>query len=750
MRDRLRRGIATIAFFSIAVSSLILHAQEKKHLAFEQIFKNAEPKIIQSLPSVVGWADDSHYLESKKKAGDESSKIYAVDAETGAETVARDLFQYKTLVGDSIDPSEPVAANESYTKLIYSKHGDLFYLNTEKSEFKRLTKSPGEEKNPTLSPDGNFVAFTRDNDLDAIDVRTGKEYQFTNDGSNVIYNGWASWVYYEEILGRPSRYRAFWWSPDSKKIGFYRFNDASVPLFPLYNHLGVHGSLENTRYPEPGDPNPEVRIGFVSVIDGGVVWADFNENADQYFGMPFWTPDGRQLFVQWMNRRQDTLRIFSVDPASGKTNAVYTEHQPSWVDWFTTVNFRKGNRGFILKTDKDGWSHLEVHGMDGTLKRRLTHGKWSVVDLKLIDDDAGKVYFTARKEASTRTDLYLVHLDGTGLERLTSGEFNHSVDVSTNGSYFIDTYTNASTPSRMALYKNTGGLVRDLGDSKTKVFDEHLLAKSELFRIRTADGYELPALWTLPTDFDATKKYPVLISIYGGPNSMNVSDSWGGIREQWLALEGVIQFSVDHRGSGHFGKEGVALMYRNLGKWEMNDYIEAVKWLRRQPFVDSTRICITGSSYGGYVTCMALTAGADYFTHGIAGSSVTDWLLYDSHYTERYMGLPSENPEGYKNGSVMTYADKYRGKLRIVHGTTDDNVHMQNILQLVDKLEDLDKDFELMIYPNGRHGWGGAKAIHDWNETYRFYYKYLIRKEFPEALFKSVGTMSRGGVRRRR
>jgi dipeptidyl-peptidase-4 len=750
MKDRIRTGVIAIVFFSFAVSSLILHAQEKKHLTFEQIFKGAEPRVTQPLPVISGWLDDKHYLESKKKEGDDRAKVYAVDAETGAETVVRDLRQYHALAGDSIDPSEPAAANETYTRLIYTKNGDLFYLNTEKREFKRLTNTPAEEKNPTLSPDGNFVAFTRNNDLYAIDLTTGKEYRYTKDGSNVIYNGWASWVYFEEILGRSSRYRAFWWSPDSKKLGFYRFNDASVPLFPLFNHLGVHGSLENTRYPEPGDPNPEVRIGIVSVNDGGVVWADFNEQADQYFGMPFWTAEGRQFFVQWMNRRQDTLRIFSVDPATGKTNAIYTEYQPSWVEWFTSINFLKGNSGFVLKTDKDGWSHLYVHSMDGALKNRLTSGRWSVVDLKQIDDDAGKVYFTARKEASTRIDLYSVHLDGSGLERSTSGEFNHSVDVSTKGSYFIDNYTNASTPSRMALCRNSGKRVRDLGDSKTKAFEDCLTARSKLFHIKTPDGYELPALWTLPTDFDSTKKYPVLFSVYGGPNSMNVSDSWGGIREQWLSLEGVIQFSVDHRGSGHFGKDGVALMYRNLGKWEMIDYIEAVKWLRRQSFVDSTRICITGGSYGGYVTCMALTAGADYFTHGIAGSSVTDWLLYDSHYTERYMGLPSENPEGYKNGSVLTYADKYRGMLRIVHGTTDDNVHMQHILQLVDTLEDLNKNFELMIYPNGRHGWGGAKAVHDRNETYRFYYKYLIRKEFPEALFKSVGIVPRGGARRRR
>jgi dipeptidyl-peptidase-4 len=259
-----------------------------------------------------------------------------------------------------------------------------------------------------------------------------------------------------------------------------------------------------------------------------------------------------------------------------------------------------------------------------------------------------------------------------------------------------------------------------------------------MIRIRTSDGYDLPASLMLPTSFDPRKRYPVLISIYGGPLSATVSDSWRDLTSQWLAMEGVIQMSVDHRGSGHFGKKGAALMHRNLGKWEMHDYIEAVKWLRAQGYVDTTKVCITGGSYGGYVTCMALTYGADYFTHGIASSSVTDWQLYDSHYTERYMDSKDENPEGYAFGSVMTHADKYKGLLRIVHGTMDDNVHMQNSIQLVDKLEDLGKHFEVMLYPNGRHGWRGPKASHDRSETYRFYYRYLLEKEFPAEQFKSV------------
>jgi len=498
----------------------------------------------------------------------------------------------------------------------------------------------------------------------------------------------------------------------------------------------VHGSLENTRYPKAGDPNPEVRIGIIHPGDSQIRWADFNEKLDQYFGAPIWIPNGKEVIVQWMNRQQDTLILYSIDPQSGRKRAIYTEHQQSWIDWFESIYFLKDNNRFILRSDKDGWSHLYITSMDGSVNRQLTSGSWNVSSLLFVDEKNGFVYFTARKEASTQTDFYKITLDGQNLARLTFGESDHSVRLSPNGKYFITTYSNLSTPSKMALFTTGGKLVRDIADSKTKEFDDYHIAYTELFRVKTPDGYDLPVTWILPTDFKENNQYPVLINIYGGPNSETVSNSWGGLRSQWLAMEGVIQISIDHRGSGHFGKAGVALMHRNLGKWEMNDYIEVVKWLKEKPFVDSTKICITGGSYGGYVACLALTYGADYFTHGLALFSVTDYRLYDSHYTERYMDTPEENPEGYKNGSAMTYADRYKGMLRIVHGTMDDNVHMQNSIQLIDKLQDLKKHFEFMIYPGGRHGWGGPKAAHLRSETYRFYYTYLLEKEFPENLFK--------------
>jgi dipeptidyl-peptidase-4 len=330
-----------------------------------------------------------------------------------------------------------------------------------------------------------------------------------------------------------------------------------------------------------------------------------------------------------------------------------------------------------------------------------------------------------------------VDYSGKNLKRLTFGEYTHQIQMSPNGKNFITTYSNVSTPPKRTLLDNNGKIVKELGDSKADDFDQYIYGKTEMITIPSEDGqYQLPAVITYPTDFDQTKKYPVVFSIYGGPNAGSVTNSWKGTGNQWWANEGIVQIAVDHRASGQFGKEGVALMHRNLGKWEMKDYGTAAQWLKAKPWVDSKKLLITGHSYGGYMSALALTMGADNFDFGYAGAPVTSWELYDSHYTERFMDTPQENPEGYKAASVLTYVDKYKGLLRIMHGDMDDNVHVQNTIQLVDKLTNTNKHFELMIYPGSRHGFGPAKAAHDRAERFRFYYQYLLNKPVPEGLIK--------------
>ncbi len=697
-----------------------------KRLTYAQVFEGRGPRLLAKLPRVVGWLSDAEYLEIRQDTTDNRRKLYAVEAATGSSRVYLDPEDFKEILPAGFHLLGAVERTPDYRILIFSRKNDLYMLDTQRREFRRLTANPGRERNPRLSPDGKWVAFTRDHNLYTIDLRTGLEYQLTADGSETIYNGWASWVYYEEILGRPSRYRAFWWSPDSKRLAFLRFDDSPVPRFPIFHPGGVHGELEMERYPKAGDPNPKVRLGIVSADGGEIVWADFDENADEYIAWPFWTPDGGTLTVQWMNRDQTDLIIYKVDPETGAKEALYREHQDTWVEFFEDLRFLEHEPAFLVRSDVDGYRHLYLYGMDGELRKRLTRGKWSVTHIELVDEENGYVYFTANRGESTENHLFRVSLKGGRIEKLTADPGTHRIRMSPGGSYFIDTYSNIQTPPRMVLCRCNGEQERLLGDSRSPELDKYELGKVELFRIPIEGGYRLPARWVLPPDFDPQEKYPVIISIYGGPGAGTVRNAFPSrFREFYYAQQGAIVMSIDHRGSGHFGKKGVSQMHRNLGKWEMHDWIEAVKWLLKKPFVDSTRIGIMGGSYGGYATLLALTVGARYFTHGVSLYPVTDWRLYDTVYTERYMDKPDENPEGYRFGSVLTHADSLRGKLLIVHGTADDNVHMQNTLQLIDKLQLLGKPFELMLYPEERHGIG-RRGRH----LQRLVYDFWVRNGF--------------------
>jgi dipeptidyl-peptidase-4 len=698
----------------IATACIGLSAQAQQKRLTQAQAMGTELSLTKPMNMVSGWSDENHYIEFDSK----ERKQYAVDIKTGERT-----------------PYTPPPKSDVNVMI---KDKDV-YIQYGKEEAKRLTNNPGEELNPTLSPDGKYVAFTRNNDLYAVEVASGKEIRYTTDATDVIYNGYASWVYFEEILGRATRYKAFWWAPNSKHLAFMRFDDTKVPMFPINGSTGQHGYVEKTRYPKAGDPNPEVKIGFAPTEGGTVVWADFNQKDDQYFGTPYWSFDGSNMMVQWLNRGQDNLKFYAVDPLTGAKKEIYDEKQSSWVDldFDGRIEYLKDNKHYILKSDKTGWAHFYLYTLDGKLINPITAGKWQVGNLLYTDEKSKVIYFTARKEASTRTDLYRIDYSGKNLKRLTFGEYTHQVQISPNGKNFITTYSNVTTPQKRTLLDNNGKVVKELGDSKAEDFDQYIYGKTEMITIPSEDGlYQLPAVITYPTDFDQTKKYPVVMSIYGGPNAGTVTNSWKGTGNQWWANEGIIQIAVDHRASGQFGKEGVALMHRNLGKWEMKDYGTAAQWLKAKPWVDSKKLLITGHSYGGYMSTLALTMGADNFDYGYAGAPVTSWELYDSHYTERFMDTPQENPEGYKAASVLTYVDKYKGLLRIMHGDMDDNVHVQNTIQLVDKLTNTNKHFELMIYPGSRHGFGPSKAAHDRAERFRFYYQNLLNKPVPAGLIK--------------
>ena len=670
------------------------------------------------LPRFVRWVDNTQFVLNTKRGEDAAPKNYLYNLATKQYTIA---------------PAELVPTEKS----VVLKKGDLF-LRDNGTEV-QLTFDNAEEKNPTLSPDGNYVGYTKNNNLYTLSLATKKEVAITNDGATGILNGYASWVYFEEIFGRPTQYRAFWWSPDSKYISFMRFDERKVPMFPIYNSEGQHGFVEETRYPKAGDQNPTVKIGWTTPEGGSITWADFNEADDQYFGWPIWNPNNNAMWLSWMDRGQNNLKIYELNMTTGAKKPVYTEYQKTWIDLEDRnggrINFIPNNKGYIAQADASGWNQLYMYDMEGKMQYPITNGKFTVLGIRQIDEKNKTIYFTARGiENSARIDLYSVGFDGKNQKRLTVGDFNNAqVYLAPDAKNFVTLYSNIQTPTTLALINVQKKSVEVLGTATPANFDASKLAKTELIRIKSADGlFELPALVTWPKKMDPNKKYPLLVSIYGGPNAGTVMDSWSSnpTKEAW-AEEGLIQVAFDHRASGHFGKEGVNYMYRNLGYWEMEDYMTMAKWFIANGQADPTKIAITGFSYGGYMSSYALTYGASVFTHAMAGGSVTAWELYDSHYTERFMDTPGENPEGYKSSNVMTHLKNFKGVLQLVHGTMDDNVHMQNSIQLLSALQDQGKPVEFMLYPGGRHGWGGAKGKHFTDLKNQFIYKHLLEKAMP-------------------
>ena len=670
------------------------------------------------LPRFVRWVDNNQFVLNTKRGDDAAPKNYVYNLTTK---------QY------SIAPADVVPTE----KMVYLKKGDVFLK--ENGAETQLTFDVAEEKNPTLSPDGNYVGYTKNNNLYTLSLATKKEVAITNDGATGILNGYASWVYFEEIFGRSTQYRAFWWSPDSKYISFMRFDERKVPMFPIYNSEGQHGFVEETRYPKAGDQNPTVKIGWTTPDGGSITWADFNEMEDQYFGWPIWNPNNNAMWLSWMDRGQNNLKIYELNMTTGAKKPVYTEYQKTWIDLEDRnggrINFIPNNKGYIAQADASGWNHLYMYDMEGKLQYPITNGKFTVLGIRQIDEKNKTIYFTARGiESSARIDLYSIGFDGKNQKRLTVGDYNNAqVYLAPDAKNFVTLYSNVQTPTTLALINAQKKTVEVLGTATPANYDVTKLAKTELIRIKSADGlFELPALVTWPKNMDPNKKYPLLVSIYGGPNAGTVMDSWSSnpTKEAW-AQEGLIQVAFDHRASGHFGKEGVNYMYRDLGHWEMEDYMTMAKWFIANGQADPTKIAMIGFSYGGYMSTYALTYGASVFTHAMAGGSVTAWELYDSHYTERFMDTPAENPEGYKSGNVMTHLKNFKGVLQLVHGTMDDNVHMQNSIQLLSALQDQGKQVEFMLYPGGRHGWGGAKGKHFNDLKNQFIYKHLLEKAMP-------------------
>ena len=628
--------------------------------------------------------------------------------------------------------------------------------------------------NLTFSPDSTKLAFTRDNDLYVVDIESGNETRLTYDGSDVILNGYASWVYYEEIFGRASRYSAFWWSPDSRKIGFYRFDNSQVPMFPIYSafanpaaaasqsqsprvtDLSLGGSLSETRYPKAGQTNPQVRIGIVDLTDecvgcpmrceDAITWADFDPTLDQYFGIPFWGSDSKEFFIARMPRLQNTIDLYAVNAEDGSKRHVYNETYKTWLNWFDGVVFTD-NGLYMAREFETGWQQIYFLSYDGQTFRRLTDGpNWDVTIVR-VDEKKGDVFFTAKRDAVAKQALYKVDKKGV-ITALTDPAYNATgITFSPDGKYFVASVSNVTAPTKVTVSQTSGKkapLV--VADMRGKDYDASKYALGELVYMTTEDGFKLPGMIVYPKDFDASKKYPVHVDIYGGPNTPQVRDRWvtPNAANQWYSDNGIIQITVDPRAAGHNGREGLDMIYRQLTVWEVKDFCAWADWLKALPYVDGDRIGVEGFSFGGTMTSMLLMQAPDKFHYGIAGGGVYDWALYDSHYTERYMDTPQNNPEGYEVSKVLNYVDGYPTSydvissgvektpvepvmLKLTHGTGDDNVHHQNTLQLLDAMHKAGKKFDFMIYPDGMHGYRGYQGEHFQNANNEFWLKYLKR-----------------------
>lgn len=688
----------------------------------------------QNQASVLGWTDDTHYLVRMPDASGKSV-IQSVEIKSGKAAVAvmpetaREQLIKSLPSGIETGPEDVISPDNK--SIIIVKENDLYLFSSGYSELRKITSGSDAEVNVRYCDDGTKIAFTRNKDLYVFDLVAFKETRLTTDASERVYNGYASWVYMEEILGRASRYSAFWWSPDGTKIAYLRTDESDVPLFTL-NRLdeadGIHGKLEQVPYPKAGDPNPKVKMGIADIATAKTVWVKTDYSVDQYLAWPFWTPDSKNLAVQIVNRDQNDLKIILANAETGDFRQIYNESRKTWVEFREDIYVMKNGSGFIIRSYIDDWENLYYYGWDGNLKVRLTDFDFRVNSISRVDEDQKLIYFTATGPESTDNHAFRVGLDGKNLFQLTKGEGSHIVNISPKGSYYLDTWSSVSSPGSIIAYDRKGKIVREVHRFENS-FDPAKNSRAEMIKIITADGlFSMPAIITYPLNFDPSGKYPVIFTIYGGPDSKNVSNRWQGNNPSWYAQNGIITFTVDHRGSGQFGKKGLDYLHRSLGKWEVLDYADAVKWLRSKPFVDPSRMGMTGSSYGGYMTCLALTKGAEYWTHGFAGSSVTDYRLYDNIYTERFMDTPQDNPEGYRDGSALTWARDYKGKLYLTHGDMDDNVHMQNSIFLISKLQDEGKIFRFMLYPNGRHGWGGAKAFHSRNEANNFWLENFFGK----------------------
>ncbi len=613
--------------------------------------------------------------------------------------------------------------------LLFPLGGELYLYDLRKqgsAAVRQLTHGEGFATDPKISPKGGYVSFVRERNLWVIDLASGKQLQLTRDGSETIGNGVAEFVADEEM----DRHTGYWWAPDDSAIAFARIDESPVPVQKRYEVYADHTDVVAQRYPQAGQPNARVQLGTIAPKAGAKPhWVDLGKNPDIYLARVDWR-DPQRLTFQRQSRDQKRLELIEDTLASGRQRVLATETSATWVPLHENLRFLKDGR-FLWASERSGFEHLYLASEDGASMTALTSGEWIVDDVLAVDEVAGRVYFAGTRDSALQKNVYAVPLEGGAVERLSKVDGTHAVSFARNASVYVDNWSNTTTPPQIELFRADGTKLATL--LKNDLTDpQHPYAKYrdaqrpvEFGTLTAADGRtELHYSLIKPENFDPKKRYPVMVFVYGGPAAQTVTDAWAAkgdaLFNQYLAQQGYVVFSLDNRGTPRRGRDFGGALYGKQGTVEVDDQLRGVAWLKSQPWVDGKRIGVQGWSNGGYMTLMLLAKHSEAYACGVAGAPVTDWALYDTHYTERYMNLPDANVAGYQEARIASHLDGLTAKLLLIHGMADDNVLFTNSTSLMSELQKRGTAFELMTYPGAKHGLSGSNALHRYKTAEAF------------------------------
>jgi dipeptidyl-peptidase 4 len=683
-------------------------------------FNGSQAATMTWAPAGDPWLSDTHYLwpALSEGAARVEGPFLRVNAASGASAPLYTFAQMeRALISAGVAPAEAPAASRglptifSATRdaLLLTIGDDLYVYNISTQAATRLTDSAGARSEATFSPDGRNVAFIKNNNIFVARTTALGERELTSDGNATLLNGTLDWVYSEELYGRGNR-RAYWWSPDSSHIAFLQLDEKAVPEYTLVDDLPYHPEIERWNYPKAGDPNPIVRLGVISMATGSLRWVDTTKYADFLIVNAGWTPDSRDVVYQIQDRTQTWLDLNRAAAENGVPRQILRETSKAWVERWQDASVDPiwlNDGSFLWLSERSGWRHFYHYAANGTLIRQVTNGDWEIRRTHGVDPSGTWVYFSSTAHSPIGLDLYRVKLDGTELQRVSTAAGRHQVFVNPSRTLFLDSWSDVTKPPQVRLHAtNTLALVRVVDANPTPSLKEHGLSTPELMQVKTRDGFVMEAMMIKPPNFDPARRYPVYQFTYAGPHFPQVVNGWGGtefLYQQLLAQRGIIVWICDNRTASGKGMQSAWPLHKNFGALELQDIEDGVDWLKRQRYVDGSRIGIAGVSFGAYMTLYALTHSRT-FAMGIAEGAISDWRSYDTIYTERYMGLPESNPDGYRRSSPRFQAADLSGELLLVHSTLDDNVHPQHAMQMAYELQRAGKPFRMMMYPRAAHG----------------------------------------------